>query len=111
MQLSQSTVDLVSSITRPLINTGTLHKSEHSALIKILKSHTVGNTENSIPDNPQKLCTTSEASKILSISKRSILRMVAAGELESVYLRQGSPKTLRIKVVSIDALLTGQEAI
>ena len=53
--------------------------------------------------------TPATAASLLSVSKRTIMRMIESNELDAVYLRKGSPKTLRIKLISIDALLTGQE--
>ena len=103
--LSQSTVDLVTSITRPLISSGALHKSEQQALAKILKEHTAGKNDASVKCDIRSVITPAAAASMLQVSKRTVMRMIAAKELDAVYLRKGSPKTLRIKLVSIDALL------
>ena len=109
-QLSQSTVDLIVSLTRPLTNSGAIHKSEQQALTHILKEHTAGKNDASLKCDIRSVITPAAAASMLAVSKRTVMRMISSNELDAVYLRKGSPKTLRIKLVSIDALLaTGQE--
>ena len=110
-QLKQSTVDLVVKITRPLINSGALHRSEQQALSKILKENTVGKNDDSVKYDIRTVITPAAAASMLKLSKRSIMRMIEAKELDAVYLRKGSPKTLRIKLVSIDAVLDGKRCL
>ena len=110
MNISQSTIDLIANVTRSLISSGAIHPTEQAAVVHILKAHTAAaNNATSEPADPRQLLTPAHAAKLCSVSKRTILRMIEAGELEAVYLRSGSPKTLRVKLTSIDAIMTGRE--
>ena len=98
--LSQSTADLLINITRPLISSGAIHKTEQQALTHILKECTPGKHPEEKP-----VVTVTEAARLLSVSNRTILRMIEAGELEAFRLRPHSKKSLRITRYSLDAVL------
>ena len=109
-KISQATIDLIANVTRSLISSGAIHPTEQAAVVCILKAHTAAaNNATSEPSDSRQLLTPAQAARLCSVSKRTILRMIEAGELEAVYLRAGSPKTLRIKLTSLDAAMTGRE--
>lgn len=93
--LAQSTITLIEQITRPLASSGAMHPTERTALLRIIKNAT------SAPVKEKKLFTLEEAAAALSVSKKTITRMVDAGELDSVHLRKGSPRTIRITAESL----------
>lgn len=100
--ISSATIDLVANITRSLISTGTLHKTEQQAVVRILKEHT--------PDKRREkksVLTVTETARLLSVSNRTVLRMIEAGELEAFRLRKHSRKSLRVRRESLDTVLDG----
>ena len=100
LSISAATIDLVACIIRPLVAAGALHKSEQQAVVRILKDHTPGKH---LEEKP--VVTVTEAARLLSVSNRSVLRMIASEELEAFRLRKNSPKSLRITRYSLDAVL------
>lgn len=103
--VSTAFIDLVASVTRPLVGAGALNQTEYRAFIQILKEHAAG--KNKQPEGSS-VVTPEEASKILQVCRRTVLRMVQTKELEAFYLRPGSRKTLRIRRSSLDAVLAGE---
>jgi excisionase family DNA binding protein len=97
-KLAPATINLIDQITRPLCSAGALHTSERNALLSILRG--------AVKDSPEQknLLTIGEAATALSVSKKTIGRMIEAGELEAVYLRKGSPRTRRVKASSLDLI-------
>ncbi|MDT9267280.1 MAG: helix-turn-helix domain-containing protein [Limnospira sp. PMC 737.11] len=94
--LSESTITLIEQITRPLASSGAMHPNERTALLRIIKS------ASPVPQKERKLLTLAEAAAALSVSKKTITRMVDAGELDAVHLRKGSPRTIRITAESLE---------
>jgi|GEM_PF-6273754 len=108
--VAKSTVDLLGELTKPYTATGLLPKSERQALLKILSEHTPDRLKHE--QAPQKdMLTVAEVSERLGVSKTTIWRMRKTGELRGRYLKSGSPKTLRIELDSVNAVLYGKEAV
>jgi excisionase family DNA binding protein len=99
IQISTTTATLIEGLLRPLAHAGTVHKSEVDAVLHLLKSATGDRNESDAPN--RKLFTRTEAAKRLSLSTKTITRMIEAGELDARYLRAGSPRTLRITAESL----------
>lgn len=104
--ISTATVDIVASVTRPMVQAGALHRTEQQAVVRILNKYVAGKNHQDAALTALKI---SEVSKMLGVSTKTILRMVKGGELQGRYLRPNSPKTLRIARSSVEALITGKE--
>lgn len=101
--IASNTIEMVASVILPLVNAGALHKTEQQAVIRILKEHTPDKQKTGKP-----VVTITEAAKMLCVSNRTVLRMIKAGELEAFRLRGHSPKSLRIRLNSIEALYSSK---
>ncbi len=99
-QISTTTAALVEGLLRPLSSSGAIHPTEMHAVIRLLKSAV--DSQGQSETTSRKLLTRSEAAKRLSLSTKTITRMIEAGELEARYLRAGSPRTLRITAESLE---------
>jgi len=103
--IGKETVELFGALTAPLVKTGTLHKSEHDAAMRILKA--AADAEPS-PEAPvSRLLTRADAAGRLGVCKATVSRMFHSGELKGRYLRPGSFRSLRISSESIDEIIQG----
>lgn len=99
-QISTTTAALVEGLLRPLSSSGAIHPSEVNAVVRLLKSAT--GIQGKLETPSRKLLTRTETANRLSLSTKTISRMIDAGELEARYLRAGSPRTLRITTESLE---------
>lgn len=108
MTISESTLELIDGMTRPLASAGALPQSERKALLDILRGHTPKVQSRMKGAGGKRGFTVAETCEALNLSRSTVARMIQRGELRGHYLRPGSPKTLRIDPASVDAVLRGE---
>ena len=106
VSITPDTVELVSNVVRPYVQGGVLQKTEHQSLLEILRRQVVGHK---YPVLESDVLTIQQTAVKLSVSSRTVRRMLEAGELSGVYLRPGSSKTLRVFSTSVELVLRGCE--
>lgn len=103
-KIAKNTVELFGALTAPLVKTGTLHKSEYDAAMRVLES--AANTTLASQAVKNHLLTRADAADRLGVCRTTVSRMFHAGELKGLYLRPGSCRSLRISSESIDVMIS-----
>lgn len=98
--LSSHEIDTAGIFLKTAIATGALSKQAVTEIDKVLRNSLLpsGSLEN------KRMLTAKQAADLLSLSSRTILRYHKAGDIEGIYLRKDSPKSLRFPLSEIERL-------
>jgi excisionase family DNA binding protein len=108
--ISVTTAKAVQGFLGPMVASGTIAKTEAKAVSQLLKKASRHAPAQPVAASKAKpgLLTVEQSAERLCCSKRTVLRMADAGQLERIFLRPGSHKSLRFREVDVNAIVAGE---